>query len=74
MSSNSLHEPKIKKLGEKGIECIFIGYVKNSKAYWLIIIEFNSLIEVNTVIESRDAIFYENKFSIMPKLIGNEIP
>ena len=74
MSSNSLHEPKINKLGEKRIECIFIGYVKNSKAYWFLVIESNSLIEVNIVIEPRDAIFYENKFSIMPKLVGNEIP
>lgn len=26
-------EPKRKKLGEKGVECIFLGYAQNSKAY-----------------------------------------
>ena len=28
-----LPQPKIKTLGERGIDCIFIGYAEHSKAY-----------------------------------------
>jgi hypothetical protein len=66
-------EPKKRKLGERGIECIFIGYAENSKAYRFMVIESNYAISVNTVIESRDAIFDENRFSSIPKP-SNEIP
>ncbi len=55
--------PKRKKLGERGIECIFIGYAHNSKAYRFMVIEPNDSISINIVIESRDAIFYENRFN-----------
>ena len=52
-----LTEPKRKNLGEKGIDCIFIGYAEHSKAYRFYVIEFNDYVSVNTIIESRDAIF-----------------
>lgn len=55
-------EPKRKNLGERGIECIFIGYAKNSKAYTFLVIEPNDSYSVNTVLESRDAFFDENRF------------
>ena len=55
--------PKRKKLGERGIECIFIGYAHNSKAYRFMVIEPNDSISINTVIQSRDAIFDENRFN-----------
>ncbi|PWA89720.1 zinc finger, CCHC-type [Artemisia annua] len=58
-----LPEPKKHNLGEKGIDCIFIGYAENSKAYRFYVIEPNELVSVNTVIESRDAIFDELRFS-----------
>ncbi|GKF10715.1 hypothetical protein Tco_0048641, partial [Tanacetum coccineum] len=32
-----LPDPKIKNLGEKGIECIFVGYAEHSKAFSLMI-------------------------------------
>ncbi|GJX29350.1 zinc finger, CCHC-type containing protein [Tanacetum coccineum] len=62
-----LPEPKKKILGEKGIDCIFIGYVEHSKAYRFYVIEPNDFISVNSVIESRDAIFDENRFSSIPR-------
>ncbi|XP_071727796.1 uncharacterized protein [Rutidosis leptorrhynchoides] len=62
-----LPEPKRKTLGEKGIDCIFIGYAEHSKAYRFFIIEQNDAILGNTVIESRDAIFDESRFSSIPK-------
>ena len=50
-------EPKKRKLGERGIECIFIGYAEHSKAYKFMVIEPNDSITVNTVTESIDVIF-----------------
>nr|GEU58574.1 zinc finger, CCHC-type [Tanacetum cinerariifolium] len=34
-----LPDPKLKTLGEKGIECIFVGYAKHSKTFRLYVIE-----------------------------------
>ncbi|CAM8990125.1 unnamed protein product [Rhodiola kirilowii] len=55
--------PKIKTLGEKGVECIFIGYAQHSLAYRFYVIEPNKQVPVHTIIESRDAIFDEKRFS-----------
>nr|KAJ0212853.1 hypothetical protein LSAT_V11C400198040 [Lactuca sativa] len=55
----SLTEPKRKTLGERGIDCIFIGYAEHSKAYRFYVLESNDSVSVNTIIESRDAIFDE---------------
>ena len=54
-------------MGIKGIECIFLWYVEHSKGYRFLVIEPNSSIEVNNVIESKNAIFYENNFTTIPK-------
>ncbi|GJX88992.1 zinc finger, CCHC-type containing protein [Tanacetum coccineum] len=62
-----LLEPKKKILGEKGIDCIFIGYAEHSKAYRFYVIKPNNFVSVNSVIESRDAIFDENRFSSIPR-------
>ncbi|GJU48249.1 zinc finger, CCHC-type containing protein [Tanacetum coccineum] len=59
--------PKRKTLGEKGIDCIFVGYAKHSKAYRFYVIEPNDFISINSIIESRDAIFDENRFSSIPR-------
>lgn len=58
-----LPDPKRKTLGEKGIDCIFVGYAEHSKGYRFYVIEPNSSVSINTIIESRDAIFDENRFS-----------
>jgi len=60
-------KPKRKKLGERGIERIFIGYALCNKAYRFLIIEPNDFIFVNTIIESRDALFDETRFSSIPR-------
>nr|KAJ0184776.1 hypothetical protein LSAT_V11C900459110 [Lactuca sativa] len=62
-----LTEPKRKMLGERGIDCIFIGYVEQSKAYRFYVLESNDSVSINTVIESRDAIFDEEKFTSIPR-------
>nr|GEV95375.1 hypothetical protein [Tanacetum cinerariifolium] len=62
-----LSDPKRKTLGEKGIDCIFVGYAEHSKAYRFYIIEPNDSVSINSIIESRDAIFDGNRFSLIPR-------
>ncbi|GJY86072.1 hypothetical protein Tco_0500098 [Tanacetum coccineum] len=62
-----LSDPKKKSLGEKGIDCIFVGYAEHSKAYRFYVIEPNDSISINSIIELRDLIFDENRFSSIPK-------
>ncbi|GJY41386.1 retrovirus-related pol polyprotein from transposon TNT 1-94 [Tanacetum coccineum] len=50
-------DPKRSKLGARGIRSVFVGYVKNSKAYRLL--DESS----GVIIESRDVDFFEDKFS-----------
>nr|GEX83936.1 zinc finger, CCHC-type [Tanacetum cinerariifolium] len=61
------NDPKRKSLGEKGIECIFIGYAEHSKAYRFYVIEANDYVSINSIIKSRDAMFIENHFSSIPR-------
>ncbi|GJW99131.1 zinc finger, CCHC-type containing protein [Tanacetum coccineum] len=58
---------KLKTLGKRGIECIFVGYAENSKAFRFYVIEPNESVLINSIIESRDAIFDENSFSSVPR-------
>ncbi|GJS12170.1 zinc finger, CCHC-type containing protein, partial [Tanacetum coccineum] len=62
-----LPDPKRKTLGEKGIDYIFVGYAEHSKAYRFYVIEPNDSVSINSIIESRDAIFDENRFSSIPR-------
>jgi hypothetical protein len=48
--------PKRTKLGPRAIKSVFVGYTVNSKAYRLL--DLSS----NTIVESRDVEFIENKF------------
>ncbi|GKF07990.1 hypothetical protein Tco_0042214 [Tanacetum coccineum] len=63
-----LPDPKLKTLGERGIECISVGYVEHSKAFRFYVIEHNESVAINSIIELRDAIFDENRFSSVPRL------
>ncbi|GKE15579.1 zinc finger, CCHC-type containing protein, partial [Tanacetum coccineum] len=62
-----LSDPKLKTLGERDIEFIFVGYVKHSKAFRFYIIEPNDSVLINSIIESMDVIFDENRFSSVPR-------
>ncbi|GJX18816.1 hypothetical protein Tco_0221493 [Tanacetum coccineum] len=64
-----LPDPKLKTLGERGIECIFVGYAEHSKAFRFYVIEPNESVSINSIIESRDVIFDENRFSSVPIVI-----
>ncbi|GJU24934.1 zinc finger, CCHC-type containing protein [Tanacetum coccineum] len=58
-----LPNPKLKTLGERGIKFIFVGYADHSKAFRFYVIETNESVLINSIIESRDAIFDKNRFS-----------
>ncbi|GJU80723.1 zinc finger, CCHC-type containing protein [Tanacetum coccineum] len=62
-----LPDLKVKTLGERGTKCIFVGYVEHSKAFRFFVIEPNKSVSINSIIESRDAIFDENRFSTVPR-------
>ncbi|GJV42668.1 zinc finger, CCHC-type containing protein [Tanacetum coccineum] len=65
-----LTEPKMKNFGENGIDCIFIGYAEHSKCYKFYVIEPNDYVSMNSIIESRDAIFDEEWFTSIPRPRG----
>ena len=59
----AISSPKKTKIGPKTIDCVFIGYAKNSSAYrFLIHKSEHSEMHVNTIIESRNASFFEHIF------------
>ncbi|KAJ9554640.1 hypothetical protein OSB04_018685 [Centaurea solstitialis] len=63
-----LTDPKINNIGQRGIDCVFIGYPENSKCYRFYVIESNDYVSVHSVIESRDADFgNEDRFTSLPK-------
>ena len=56
-------KPKKVKVGPKTIDCVFIGYAQNRNAYRFLVHKSEIPdIHVNTIIESRDASFFENIF------------
>ncbi|GJR29762.1 retrotransposon protein, putative, ty1-copia subclass [Tanacetum coccineum] len=60
--------PKAQKIGPKSVDCIFIGYAKNNSAYRFIVHESkNPDIQKNTVMESRNASFFEHIFPCFQK-------
>ncbi|KAK8594089.1 hypothetical protein V6N13_125899 [Hibiscus sabdariffa] len=55
--------PKRMKIGPKTVDCIFIGYAEHSNAYRFLVYESkNPEIHKNTIMESRNASFFENTF------------
>nr|GEW06062.1 hypothetical protein [Tanacetum cinerariifolium] len=67
MLESALSNPKLKNLSERGIDCIFVGHAKHYKAFKFFVTEPNDLVEINSIIKSRNAIFDENRFSSVPR-------
>ncbi|GJT64728.1 retrotransposon protein, putative, ty1-copia subclass, partial [Tanacetum coccineum] len=60
--------PKAQKIGHESVDCIIIGYAKNSSAYHFIVHDSKDPnIQKNTVMESRNASFFENVFPCLTK-------
>ena len=59
--------PKKVKIGPKTVDCIFIGYPPHSTAYRFLVYESKIPdIQKNTIMESRNASFFENIFPCNP--------
>ena len=59
----AVSKPKKVKVRPKTVNCVFIGYAQNSNAYRFLVHKSEIPdIHVNTIIESRDASFFENIF------------
>src|SRR6266702_1562849 len=61
-----LTEPKRRKLGSRTCYCVFIGYACNSSCYRFLVIK-SDILESYTVIESKNAIFFEHVFPLKNK-------
>ncbi|BBN68596.1 transposable element gene [Prunus dulcis] len=56
-------DPKRKKIGPKTIDAVFLGYAKNSSANRFLVINFEvKEVANNTIMEARDATFFEDIF------------
>lgn len=64
--------PKAQKIGPKSVDCIFIGYARNSSAYRFIVHDSkNPDIQKGSVMESRNASFFEDIFPFLTKETGS---
>jgi hypothetical protein len=61
-----LPEPKTRKLGSRTCECVFIGYACNSSCYRFLVIK-SDVLDSNTIIESKNAIFFELVYPMKEK-------
>ena len=54
---------KKRKLGPKTVDCVFLGYAQRSIAYRFLVVKSEVPdMHVDTIMESRDATFFENMF------------
>ena len=64
--------PKKVKIRPKIIDCIFMGYAHNNAAYRFLVHELNiSDIHKNTIMEPRNASFFEDAFLCKSKVEPN---
>lgn len=60
--------PKKVRIGPKTIDCVFIGYARNNNAYRFLVYDSKiPNIHKNTIMESRNASFFEEVFHTSPK-------
>ncbi|KAL2252641.1 UNVERIFIED_CONTAM: Retrovirus-related Pol polyprotein from transposon TNT 1-94 [Sesamum indicum] len=65
-------EHKRKKLGPKTVDAVFLGYVETSYALRFLVIKSEIPgIEVNTIVEFRDAVFLEDVFPLKTGIPSN---
>ncbi|KAD2393513.1 hypothetical protein E3N88_40490 [Mikania micrantha] len=60
--------PKVQRIGPKTVDCVFIGYAHHSSAYRFLVYDSkNPEIHKNTIMESRNASFFEEVFPCLKK-------
>nr|CAH65951.1 H0716A07.9 [Oryza sativa] len=66
---------KKRKLGPKTVDCVFLGYAHHSIAYRFLIVKSEVLdMHVGTIMESRDATFFESFFPMKDTHSGSNQP
>ena len=58
---------KKRKIGSKTFDCMFVGYASNSAAYRFIVL-ISDVLEWNTIIETKNAEFFEHIFPLSKKI------
>ncbi|CAL9030102.1 unnamed protein product [Prunus brigantina] len=65
----TIPEPKRKKIGPKTVDSVFLGYAHNSSANRFLVINSEiSEISNNTILESRDATYFEDIFPFKTRI------
>ncbi|KAD4585972.1 hypothetical protein E3N88_23573 [Mikania micrantha] len=60
--------PKVQRIGPKTVDCVFIGYAHHSSAYRFLVYDSkNPEIHKNSIMESRNASFFEEVFPFLKK-------
>ena len=66
--------PKRIKIGSKSVDCVFIGYAHNSSTYRFLIHKSDiPNMNANTIIESRNAVFFEEIFTYKSTQISSSL-
>jgi hypothetical protein len=66
---------KKRKLRSKTVDCIFLGYAHHSIAYRFLVVKSEvSNMHVNSLFESRDAIFFKNIFPMKDLHVISSLP
>ena len=66
--------PKRIKIGSKSVDCVFIGYAHNSSAYQFLIHKSDIPdMNANTIIESRNAVFFQEIFPYKSTQISSSL-
>ena len=69
--------PKKRKLGPKIVDCVLLGYAFHSIGYRFLVVKSEvSDVHVGTILESKDATFFEDIFPMkdIPSSSNQEIP
>jgi hypothetical protein len=69
--------PKKRKLGPKTVDCVLLGYTFHSVGYRFLVVKSEvSDVNVGTILESKDATFFEDIFPMkdVPSSSNQEIP
>ena len=63
-----LLDPKKRKIGSKTSDCMFVGYASNSATYRFLVLK-SDVLESNTIIETKNAEFFEHIFPLYEQIL-----
>jgi len=67
-----LPDPKKRKIGSKTSDCLFIGYAEHSATYRFIVLK-SDMIEYDTIMETKNAEFFEDFFPLRSSASSNTV-